>query len=118
MAVFICYGMKGKDKDKQKMAIKPLELGKNEATSRLQVGVQDSICTVAPQQVESQTMPEGECQGEVRRPNASLEPVISVESDKPLFGTQLGVGAKLKVRKTKLVSSDVEIIDSGGKMAS
>ena len=122
--MLICQEMKGKNK--QKMATKPLELGGNEATSHCEVGVQDSMCIVAPQQGEPQTMPESVSSvldklvnavngvagkigsietrlsslgGEVRHPNATLEPVISVESDEPLFGTQLGVGTKPKVRK-------------------
>ena len=102
------------------------------------------MCTEAPQQGEPQTMPEfvssvldklvnavdgvagkigsietklSSLEGEVRHPNATVEPVINVESDKPLFRTQLGNGAKPKVKKRKLVSSDVEIIDSDGEKA-
>ena len=127
--------MKGKDKEKVKTTGK-LD-GSSEATSRKEVGVQDSPCLVAAQAAPVTVVGESvssvldklvyavdgvagkignletrltSLEGQVRRP-VSGEAII-VDSDEPTFGQQLGQGARPKIRKVRTVASDVEMVDS------
>ena len=45
-------GIKGKDEEKQKMNVKVTNIRGSEATSQKEVGVQDSLCTITPQETE------------------------------------------------------------------
>ena len=127
--------MKGKDKEKVKTTGK-LD-GSSEATSRKEVGVQDSPCLVTAQDAPVTAVGESvtlvldkylyavdsvvgkignletrltSLEGQVRR-QVSGEAII-VDSDEPTFGQQLGQGAKPKIRKVRTAASDIEIVDS------
>ena len=51
-------------------------------------------------------------EGEVQQPVTVVGDTALIDNDEPIFGQQLGQGAKPKIRKVRAVASDVEVIDS------